>query len=140
MLYLQGMHIPLPVTSLYAALAALFYLALSIAVIRLRWKERVPILDGGKNNLTRAIRVHGNFAEYVPFALFMLALLEISGRIPAPVLHGLGIALLAGRVAHLYSARVYELKHGTFYVRATAMTLTFGVYVLCALMLFYIAL
>jgi uncharacterized membrane protein YecN with MAPEG domain len=47
----------------------------------------------------RAARAHGNFAEYVPFALLMLALCEING-LPDWALHVLGVVLVAGRALH----------------------------------------
>ena len=47
---------------------------LSMRMISNRVRARVNLLDGGDEALTRAMRVHGNFAEYVPFALLLMAL------------------------------------------------------------------
>jgi hypothetical protein len=88
-----------PVTSLYAALSALLYLALSLRVVRLRMKLGQPFGDAGSDGLTRAVRVHGHFAEYMPLALVLLLLLEMT-RWPAWALHGYGILLLASRLVH----------------------------------------
>ena len=52
--------------------------------------------------MLRVIRGHANFAEYVPLALIMLGVLELSGASPY-LLHGLGVALLAGRLLHGYA-------------------------------------
>ena len=38
------------------------------------------------------MRVHANFAEYVPFALVLLALAE-SLKVPSPLLHSMGLRL-----------------------------------------------
>jgi len=90
---------PLPITSLYAGLLALLLFALSMQVIRQRWRARVSLGDGGDSQLGRAIRAQGNFAEYVPMAVILLALSELASA-PDVALHGLGGALLAARVMH----------------------------------------
>jgi uncharacterized protein len=89
-------------TPLYAGLLALWLLVLSLRVSQLRRVAGVSLSDGGNTPLLRAIRGHGNFAEYVPFALLLLALLELNDTSPY-VLHGLGAALLAGRLLHGYA-------------------------------------
>ena len=92
----------MPVTTLYAGLLGLFYVALAANVIRTRVALQVNLGDGGQEILQRRIRAHGNFAEYVPLALLLLAFLESGGR-PDWVIHGLGGLLLAGRLAHAYA-------------------------------------
>lgn len=52
--------------------------------------------------MLRKIRAQANFAEYVPLSLAMLAFLEL-GQTSAVVLHGLGSALLVGRLLHGYA-------------------------------------
>lgn len=89
------------VTPLYAASLTLWFLVLSAVVIRHRGKG-VSLGDGGDPALQRAIRGHANFAEYVPLALLMMAVLE-GTRTSIYVLHALGIALLAGRLLHGYA-------------------------------------
>lgn len=86
---------------IYAALLTLLYLALSIRTVRARRRARVAVGDGGNPQLLRAMRVHANFAEYVPLALLLLALLELRSA-PAWLLHGLGLLLLLARLAHAY--------------------------------------
>jgi hypothetical protein len=90
---------PVPITALYAALQAIVMLALLVPLGRLRASTNVSLLDGGNPELTAAIRRHANWTEYVPFALLLSALLELNGA-PAGLLHGLGLALLAARIAH----------------------------------------
>lgn len=88
----------LPVTALYAGLLGLYFVWLSTRVIKARRVHRVAL--GTDHRLVqRAARAHGNFAEYVPFALLMLALCEING-LPDWALHVLGVVLLVGRVLH----------------------------------------
>lgn len=117
------------VTALYVALLGLFFVYLSVAVVKQRKKLHVSCGDGGHAQLQRVIRVHGNFAEYVPFALLVIFLAEYSGLQPMLV-HVLGIMLLAGRLSHAYGfSREPELL--TF--RALGMILTFSVFLLGAL-------
>ena len=89
----------LPITSTYAALLALLFFALSVRTLRLRATLRIAIGDGGNERLLRASRAHGNFAEYVPIALLMSLLLELAGA-PVPLVHAVGLSLVAGRVVH----------------------------------------
>ena len=114
---------PLPVTSFYAALLGLVLLRLSIRVIQQRVRTRVAIGLGEDEGLLRASRAQGNFVEYVPMALLLLALLEHSGA-SAFLLHALGAGLLGGRVAHgIGIAQQPE----NLRLRQIGMALTFGV-------------
>jgi uncharacterized membrane protein YecN with MAPEG domain len=97
------------VTPLYAGLLALLFLVLSQRAIRARRQARLALGAGDDPALLRAIRVHGNFAEYVPLALLLLLLLELqlapalsqpAALLPALLLHGLGATLLLGRLLH----------------------------------------
>lgn len=91
----------LQITSLYASILAIAAITLAIVVSTKRGKYGVSIMDGGHPELALWIRKHGNFAEAVPFALFMMALAEIRGM-PATWLHVIGVLLLISRVAHVY--------------------------------------
>jgi uncharacterized membrane protein YecN with MAPEG domain len=90
------------VTPLYAGLLALWFLLLSLRVVLHRRRAKVSLGDGGDTLLARAIRGHANFAEYVPLALLMMAMLELV-RTSIYVLHVLGILLLVGRLLHGYA-------------------------------------
>ncbi|MDX1803625.1 MAG: MAPEG family protein [Alcanivorax sp.] len=89
----------LPVTAVYAALCGLLVVTLAANVVRFRLKNKVSMGDGGHRELSRAIRAHGNAVEYIPLALLLMALLESNGAGHA-WLHGYGILLVAGRLAH----------------------------------------
>lgn len=89
------------IVPLYAGLLALWYLVLSFRVIGFR-RQGVSLGDGGSEAMLRVIRGHGNFAEYVPLALLLLAFLELD-HADARLLHALGAALLAGRLLHGYA-------------------------------------
>jgi len=87
------------ITAFYASLLALCFIALSFNVIRLRFKLKVGLGDGGEEPLIKAIRTHGNFSEYIPLALLLLAGFELSGA-DSLWLHILGSILFLSRVLH----------------------------------------
>lgn len=91
---------PMPrIALLVASLHVLFYVLLTVQVILHRRGHRIGIGTGGDAAMARKVRVHANFAEYVPLGLLMLALLELSGA-AAGLLWTCGLLLLAGRVLH----------------------------------------
>lgn len=87
------------ISALYAGLLGVLLLVLSFRVSMYRGRRSVSLGDGGHKDLQAAIRVQGNFVEYVPLALVLLSLAEATGRGPMLV-HGLGAALFLGRVLH----------------------------------------
>ena len=108
------------VTCLYAALLVLLFLYLSQRIIVFRRGHRVDMGSGAHVLLNRYIRAHGNFVEYAPLSLVLLALLEQGGW-PAWLLHVLGLGTLGGRLAHAWSFSVAELRLRS---RAIGMVLT----------------
>ena len=117
----------------YAGLLALLFVVLSVRVIRQRGRAKVAIGAGGDALLERAMRVHANFAEYVPLAVVSLALMELQ-RAPAWLLHGLGLVLLLGRVAHAYGV---SQEKENFRFRVSGMMATFATLVIAALYLIW---
>ena len=117
----------------YAALLALVYLVLSFRVSAVRRRAGVNIGSGHSIELERAIRAHGNFAEYVPLALLLLAFLEMQ-RGSAYLLHGLSSLLLLGRLAH---AAGISREPDVLVLRALGMAATYLVLVVAAAILLY---
>ena len=113
----------LPVTALYAGVLGLFSLYLSIRITVMRGQKKISLHDGGDDELATAIRVFGNFTEYVPFALILLALAEINGA-SSMMTHYLGGALVLGRVLVLFGMDSQRL---ITFGRVAGMTLTWGV-------------
>ena len=66
----------MPITAFYAALLAALFLYLSVRVIGWRRDRRVEFGHGEDFELLRRMRVHANFAEYVPFAIVLMGLAE----------------------------------------------------------------
>lgn len=89
------------VTSLYAALLGLWFLALSWRVIQRR-QTGIAMGDGGDEDMLRRIRGHANFAEYVPLCLILIGLAEYQGA-TGWLIHALGGGLLVARLLHGYA-------------------------------------
>ena len=121
--------ISLTATALYSGSLALWFLVLSYRVVARR-RAGISLGDGGDAGMQRLIRGHANFAEYVPLALIMLAVLELAGT-SLYIVHGLGLALLAGRLLHGY-ALSFTRKFG--FGRFWGTALTYGVLVIEAIM------
>jgi len=123
----------LAVTSLVAAVLTAIFIKLSLAVIGLRKKNRVGLGSGGHEDLERAIRAQGNFAEYVPFGIILIGCLEINGA-PWWLVAMPGIVLIIGRLIHAvgintpppdFSKRVLGMKL-TFATLVTLVALNLG--------------
>lgn len=109
------------VTSIIAAVLTIIFVRLSFAVIGLRRKNKVGLGSGGHEDLERAIRAQGNFAEYVPFGLILIACLELNGA-PWWLVAIPGISLIAGRLIH---AKGIQVPPPDFSKRVLGMKLTF---------------
>ena len=116
-------------TAAYGAIFALLLVALSINVIRMRVAHQVSLGDGGNDQLLRAIRGQANFAEYVPLGLILMLFLELLGQ-PPWLIHGIGIVLVAGRIAHGVCFTCFE---DAMRLRQAGMLLTFAALIGAAL-------
>lgn len=123
----------LPIVSIYAAL---LFVMLSVRTLRLRGRLRIAIGDAGNEPMLRAMRVHSNFAEYVPLGLLLIALVEL-GQAPSLLVHALGLLLLGGRIVHAWGV---SRSPENFRFRIVGMALTFATLLLAALYLLYAAL
>jgi len=70
---------PLPVTLVTASILSLLCLLLAARVTSARWKHQVSVGDRGNDEVLLRVRSHGNFIEFVPLLLILLALLEATG-------------------------------------------------------------
>lgn len=117
------------VTGFYAGLFGLMFVLLSIRIVRLRRRLHVGIGHRDQPLLERAIRVHSNFAEYVPLSLLLMYFLESATRSPLWP-HALCVALGIGRIVHAYGV---SQDHENYRFRVIGMSLTFGVIVFASL-------
>lgn len=110
------------ITATIGACLTLMFIKLSFTVIRLRRQHKVAFGDGGHQELERAIRVQGNFAEYVPLSLILMICLELNGA-PGWVILLLGLMLIVGRGIH---AMGLLYNPSNFAKRVLGMQLTFA--------------
>ncbi len=121
------------ITPFYAALLGLGFVTLSILTLRLRRKFKIALGDDGNQQLLRAIRVHSNFAEYVPLTLILIYMTESTGA-PALLIHLLCIALLMGRFSHAWGV---SQDTEDFRFRVFGMTMTFTALISASLYLIF---
>ena len=119
------------ITSLYAGLLALLFVGLSIRTLLMRRSLRIAIGDAGNETMLRAMRVHSNFAEYVPLSLLLIYFVEASGANPLFV-HALGASVVAGRISHAFG--VSQVKEN-YAFRVLGMALTLAPLVIAAIRL-----
>ena len=110
------------ITSIIAAVLTIIFVRLSFAVIALRRKNKVGLGSGGHDDLERAIRAQGNFAEYVPLGIILIACLELNGA-PWWLVLLPGITLITGRLFH---AKGINTPPPDFRLRVAGMKFTFG--------------
>ena len=121
------------IVSLYIAINIILLIVLSYRIGGMRRKNSIGIGDGGSEALKRAIRVQGNFTEYVPLAL--VGLIAMAGLNANPYwLHGLGIAFTLGRVLHAIG---FSGNSGVSFGRLWGMIFTWGSMLVIALYLLY---
>lgn len=111
------------ITGFFAGILSLFYIYLSIRIIQIRNAQKISLGNGGFAPLDVAIRVHGNFSEYAPIGLILLALLEFNGM-PDWVIIILGTILTLGRLTH-FSA-FYNPEKLSIPRRVAGMMMTFA--------------
>lgn len=101
----------LPVTLATASILTLLFLVLSVRVSMARMGAGVSLGEGGHSMTTKSgsvrevpsilapMRAQGNFAEYVPLSLLMLALIE-AHAVDRATLIAIAVALIVSRVMH----------------------------------------
>ncbi|MGE4063573.1 MAG: MAPEG family protein [Rhodospirillaceae bacterium] len=92
--------IALPVTLVTASILALMCLLLAARVSGARLKHRISLGDRGNEELLVRMRIHGNFVEFVPFVLILMALLELTGA-DRSILIAAGAILVLSRISHM---------------------------------------
>ncbi|MCU0678387.1 MAG: MAPEG family protein [Candidatus Pacebacteria bacterium] len=113
-----------PITFITTGILGLLYLLHTVRVISARSADDGPALgDGGSEAMERKIRTHGNFAEYIPFLLFVLFLLETVG-VAQGLLIAYAVLLVLGRVIHAYGLLPIG---GVLWARIVGMVMTITV-------------
>jgi uncharacterized membrane protein YecN with MAPEG domain len=110
------------ITAIIASILTIIFIQLSFSVIALRRKNQVGLGSGGHDDLERAIRAQGNFAEYVPFGIILIACLELNGA-PWFLVALFGVMLIVGRLIH---AKGIRTPPPDFSKRVLGMKFTFS--------------
>ncbi|WP_368183695.1 MAPEG family protein [Aestuariibius sp. HNIBRBA575] len=100
----------LPITTTFILALAVLMLVLWFNVTKTRAAMAVSIGDGGDTQLHERIRRHGNFVEWVPLSVLMLALAELQGA-SAIWLYLAGGLCLFGRLVHPFGLRAQNAAH-----------------------------
>jgi uncharacterized membrane protein YecN with MAPEG domain len=115
----------------YAAILVLIFVFLSARVIQMRASAKIGIGTGNNPEMERRIRVHGNFAEYVPLALLLLVFMEMQQH-SRYLIHILCIALIVARVVHAIGVTPVNEN---FPMRVASALTTFAVLAIAAIAL-----
>lgn len=107
------------ISAIYAILAALLILWLSMNVIKIRRRHRISVGDGDNQELITAMAAQSNAVEYLPVALLLLFSAELNHAHPG-IIHILGIALLTARLIHARGILTDRLA-----IRVLGMQITF---------------
>ena len=122
------------IVPLYAGICALIYAILTIRTILGRFKHKISLGHGSNSAFERVVRAHGNFSEYAPLILFLLALLELR-NMPPYFLHTAGIILVFSRSAHAFG--ITKGKNENIF-RPLGMVPTIGLLVVTGLINIYL--
>ena len=117
----------LEVAALYAGVNILILLVLAVLVVAGRRKHKITLGHGDNEAFGRAVRAHGNAAEYIPAGLVGITLLSLfDPATPIWLLHASGISLTLGRILHGWGLHTGTLNAG----RMFGMVLTWIAYAL----------
>ena len=91
----------IPITLITTGILGIIFFIHSLRIIQGRGLTKTSLGDGGNDVMTRRIRIHGNFAEYIPLLLFILFLLELT-HTNSLLISVFAAALVVGRLFHFY--------------------------------------
>jgi uncharacterized membrane protein YecN with MAPEG domain len=119
-------------TRFFAAVLGVEYLILSKNVINARVANQISMGDGGNALLATRIRAHGNFSEYAPFGLLLLALVDAQSKTVRDnyITYSIGASLTVGRILHAVALSFSDSDPATLsthkQLRVSGMVLTFA--------------
>lgn len=121
------------ITIIYAGILGLIFIGLALYVVRGRWAYKIGLGEGENRDMQKRVRIHGNFAEHVPFALLLLFLTDYVQYSPL-LIHALGITLVLARIFHFIGLR----KSGSFTLwRGAGVVMTLMVILICSILLIW---
>lgn len=124
------------ITGLYAGILGFLGLVLASRVVQHRQRHRIDLGDRGNEEMQRAMRVFGDFTEYVPMILLLIGFGEMLGG-HKWMTHALGASLVVARLLHAYGL---SRTSGTSLGRLLGVTLTWIALLVSSAMLIWLAL
>lgn len=124
------------ITSFWFAIYTLFFVYLSINVIKARKQTKTSLGQGTDFLLHQAIRAHANFFEYTP--MFLIGMYVCETRIAASpiIITLLALLFLAGRMLHFYALTKHEVyKDGNLVNSIKPRVISMGITFFCLLSL-----
>lgn len=104
----------LATTGLYTAILALIMVFLAYKTSARRLEVKINIGTGNDDIMEKRMRAFGNFTEYVPMLLLLMAVSELQG-VASQYLHVFGLVIILSRVLHaLGMAGVMPVLQGRF--------------------------
>ena len=122
------------ITATSAAILGLIFAALSAWVITSRLQGGVLHGDGGEEGMTKRMRIHGNFAEYVPLILLLIGLLEAAGS-SRTVVSILLLVLVVARLLHPIGMMAPVNSLQQYACRGGGASATLGILVVASVLL-----
>jgi uncharacterized membrane protein YecN with MAPEG domain len=132
---MSAMTLPV-ITALYAGILGFLGLVLASRVVQHRQRHQIALGDEGNEDMQRAMRVFGNFTEYVPMILLLMGFGEMLGA-HKWLSHGLGASLVTARLLHAWGL---SKTSGTSLGRLLGVTLTWLTLLISSAMLIWLAL
>jgi hypothetical protein len=122
----------IPVTLAAAAAAAILNIWLSLRIGAIRQAASISVGDGGNEALERRMRAQANFVENTPFALVLIAVIELSGKGEPWLAYVAGLYFLA-RIAHGFGMDGGSLAIGRMVGTIATMLILLGLAIVAAL-------
>lgn len=122
----------LPTTLCMAAAAAITALWLMIRVGQVRNSQNVSVGDGGDDRVIRRMRAHANFVETTPFALVLVAAIELTGK-GTDWLPYVAALFILGRIAHAFGMEPEGFAKGRLIGTVATMLIFLGLAIVAVL-------
>ena len=129
-------------TTIFASIFTFIYLFLSFRVGYFRGSPVLKLIfkmddEINEKKLSRNVRSHGNFSEYVPIFLILLLILEIKNGTPFLYLLTSCLVFLYGRIAHAICFSFFEFNP---FLRISGMLCTYlGLGILSFLLIYQLS-
>jgi len=104
----------LAITGFYTGILAIMMFVLAYMTSARRREAKINLGTGNDEIMERRSRAFGNFTEFVPMLILLMAIFELQGY-PTVYVHILGIVTVIGRLFHaLGMTKVLTIINGRF--------------------------